>query len=325
MTETAVNAGAALATPVAGGWSATYLPGTTPAVIGGTMNSYNPSASQCNSDAVASGYFYDSNTPQNVYWEPLSTAAGIAPILTPLSAYANTHVSGGKPSIRWVACTHQMVFVGAAPPDAFGNVYEQVFLYDADTQIVQQLTFDPVDHAEAYMFKAPEFNDAYVVYTIVNGTAIDIYEQTGTGEDGSPTLQLVNEITSPDPAETYMTGTEPFINCTPVCATYIFMRLESAASYTSANGANGVAVAKIDPENPLFKILVPQAFAPSVQRIDLEYYVTPNGPYLYYDRSPVLHQSPFVFGNRYFIDMQLGAPSGPCVGSSAEGGLMPGC
>ena len=27
----------------------------------------------------------------------------------------------------------------------------------------------------------------------------------------------------------------------------------------------------------------------------------------------------------YFINMQFGAPSGSCVGSSAEGGLVAGC
>ena len=327
MPEAAPNAGAAFATQGPSGWSATFFPGTTPISIGGTMTTDNPSASQCNADPVALTYFYDTATPPNVYWEPLSSAAGTAPTLTPLSSYANVHVSGGKPSIRWVPCTHWMVFVGDAPPDASGNVYQQVFWYDIDSQAVQQLTVDAVNHGEAYLFQAPEFGDAYALYTIANGTEIDVYGQTGSAPNGAPTLEVVNRITSTDPAEPYIAGTEPFINCTPHCQTYVFMRLQSEASYGGSAGqnTNGVAVGAIDPIHPLFKILVPQAADPHIQRIDLEYFITANGPYLYYDRSTLTPGEPFVWGNRYYIDMQLGAPSGPCVGSSAEGGLLPGC
>jgi phage terminase large subunit-like protein len=327
LAQAPANAGTAFTTPVQGGSSPAYLPGAQPIPIGGTLTTYNPSGSQCNSDPVALTYFYDNQNPQNVYWEPVTTAPGTAPTLTPLSNYSNVHVSGGKPSIRWIACTHQLVFVGAAPPDASGNVYQQVFWYDIDTQVVQQLTFEPQNHEEAYMFKAPEFGDDYVIYTFANNLLLEVYVQTGTARNGAPMFTLANSIASPDPAEPYMQASEPFIHCTPACRSYVFMRLQSPASFSASAGSdtNGIGVAGIDPANPVFKVLIPEEATPNIQRIDLEYYITANGPYLYYSRTPITPGQPFSWGNRYYVDMGLGAPTGVCVGSSAEGGMAPGC
>jgi len=60
--------------------------------------------------------------------------------------------------------------------------------------------------------------------------------------------------------------------------------------------------------------------------VDPEYYITPNGPLLYYNRIvPETGSTNYKNEGEYFINMQLGAPAGNCVGSSAEGGLQPGC
>jgi hypothetical protein len=322
----AANAGAAFATPTASGWSANFFPGTAP-VDGGNNATVNPLASQCNTDPVPYAYFYGLAAPQNLFWEPVSTAPGTAPALTPFVGAYNVHRSAQKPSIRWVPCTHQLVYAGPAAPDESGVVYQQVFWYDTDTQVTQQLTFEPTDHAEAFVFEAPEFNDAYVLVTLSGNAQIEVYVDTGAGANGAPTFELANQIESTDPTEPFIAGTEPFIHCTPTCQTYIFMELRSPTSnQSSSQSANGVAVANISPTQPLFEILAPQAATPNIQRIDLEYYITANGPYLYYDRNVAASStSRFAWGNRYYIDMQLGAPTGPCVGSSAEGGMLPGC
>ena len=319
------NAAAAFATPVAGGWAANFFPGVLPVNSGGSAATFDPLASQCNGDPFALAYFYDSATPQDIFWEPVATTPGTAPTLTPFGAYS-TGVSAGKPAARWVPCTHQLVFVGSAPPVS-GTVYQQVFWYDTDTNVVQQLTVDATQHAEVFMFQAPEFNDAYVFYTIVNNLEIDIYQQSGVLSNGAPTFQRVNRITSTDPAEPYIAGTEAFINCTPACQSYIFMRLQSTVpGAISPNVPNGVAVTNINPAQPIFKVLATQTSTPTIQRMDLEYYITPNGPYLYYDRNTINSATTeFQYGGRYYIDMQLGLPSGICVGSSAEDGIVPGC
>ena len=324
----AANAGAAFASPFSGGWSVDFLPGAIGTTTGGgTINTVDPVGSQCNSDPIALTLFSDLSTPRNVLWEPTTNTPGTVPTVTPFGSYA-TGISGGKPSVRWIPCTRDIVFVGAAPPDASGNVYQQVFWYDIDTQAVQQLTVDQHRHTEAFIFQAPEFSDTHVLVTISDNVEIDVYEQTGVGSNGAPIFQLSNQITSTDSAEPYIIGLEPFINCTPICQTYVFMKLQSTVSNFSniTTVPNGLAIASINPAQPLFKILVPIAADPTIQRMDLEYYITVNGPYLYYDRNTISSPTTqFQQHGSYYIDMQLGAPSGPCVGSSAEGGMMPGC
>jgi hypothetical protein len=84
----------------------------------------------------------------------------------------------------------------------------------------------------------------------------------------------------------------------------------------------GLGVTNVDTANPMFKVLVPAATLPLTQRLDPEYFITANGPFAYYDNL-LVHTVTQPYQNQgfFFIDMQLGMPSGPCVGSSAEGGL----
>jgi hypothetical protein len=322
------NAGVAFATQSQSGWAAAFLPEAMGAVGSlPPMNTVLYQQSQCNSDPTAVTLFYDFATPTQVFWEPVTNAPGTSPTLTPFGAYA-TFISGDKPGARWVPCTHQLVFAGAAPPNASGNIYQQVFWYDTDTQVVQQLSVDPNQHLEAFLFQAPEFNDAYVLITISNGLAITIYQQTGSQANGAPTFQLINQITSPDPAEPYIYEIEPFINCTPTCQTYLFMKLQATAqtSTNTATVANGLAVTNINPAQPMFKILVPAGATPTIQRMNPKYFITAKGPYLYYSRNTISSSSTqFKSMGRWYIDMQLGIPSGTCVGSSGESGMMPGC
>jgi len=102
------------------------------------------------------------------------------------------------------------------------------------------------------------------------------------------------------------------------------MKLSPAAE-TQANRRqlpNGVAVTNINPAQPFFEIMIPYWATPTLQRTDLEYYITNLGAYLYYGISTV---TPFQVLGHYYVDMQLGLPSGNCVGSSAEDGMLAGC
>jgi hypothetical protein len=77
----------------------------------------------------------------------------------------------------------------------------------------------------------------------------------------------------------------------------------------------------------MFEILVSTDAPATRQRLDPEYFITPQGPYIYYNRIVPLQIGVSRYDNQgeWFIDMQLGAPSGNCVGSSAEGGMASGC
>ena len=78
----------------------------------------------------------------------------------------------------------------------------------------------------------------------------------------------------------------------------------------------------INPAKPFFEILAPSLATPAVKRMDLKYFITALGPAVYYDRILALTQTqPYTAQGIYLIFMQLGAPTGNCVGSTAEGGL----
>jgi len=318
---TAANAGVAFATPVQGSWTAEFFPGAF-GTADAPLNTVLPEASQCNRDPVAlTLYRRDGSKKKEMFWEQTSTAAGIAPNLTPFGRYADGITE------RWVPCTHQLVFVGSGAATD-GKFYGQVFWYDTDTNVVQQLTTDPADHKASFMFQAPEFGDQYVFFTLANDLTYQIYLQNGTAANGAPTFELINSISSPDPEETILSTPEPFINCTPQCQTYIFTTLGPASP--SGPSGDGLGVMNINPAAPLFKILVTANSTPLSHRADPEYFITSFGPVLYYERSTVAGAVPeggksSRHEGHWYIDMQLGAPSGPCVGSSAEGGMMPGC
>jgi hypothetical protein len=314
------NAGAAFATPVQGGWIASFFPGAL-GTDDAPINTALPEASQCNRDPVALTLYNRVNSKKKaMYWEQTSAVEGTAANLTPFGRYANGITE------RWIPCTHQLVFIGSGKATD-GKDYDQVFWYDTDTNVVQQLTDDPASHKASFMFQAPEFGDQYVFFTLANDFTYQVYLQNGTAANGAPTFALINSIISPDPEETVLSTPEPFINCTPQCQTYIFTTLGTTA--TGPTG-NGLGVMNINPAAPVFKILVAANTTPLSHRADPEYFITSFGPVLYYDRSAVTgdvsngdnsdrHQG------HWYIDMQLGAPSGPCVGSSAEGGMMPDC
>ena len=306
-------------------WTARYLPGAVNGGDGerGTNNSNLPEASQCNTDSLATVIYKNFASPLQLFTESVTSAVGTTPKLLPLPPGVTSNGIGE----RFVPCTHQMLFQASAPYGMSGQTVQQVFWYDWDSGTVEQLTTDPVNKYSGFMFKAPDFDDNYIFFTLANHNSIRVYEQSGVNADGSPAFTLVNSIVSPDPAEPYLNSPEPFINCTPTCTTYIFVTLASSNTQNGITQPNGVAVVALSPATPLFNILERAASFPARQRLDPEYFITPQGPYLYYNRIVPFQQGQSRYKNEgeWFIDMQLGAPSGSCVGSSAEDGLMPGC
>jgi hypothetical protein len=317
------NTGAAFATMVPGGWAYGFLPGAFAVPSDdGYNNTVLPEASQCLTDPVSLTIMKNLSTPQQMFTEPVSSEGGTAPTITPFGPFAN---GIGE---RWVPCTHWLTFQGTAPPTAHGNVVQQVFWYDVDTQVVQQLTFDPTTKQRALMFRAPDFNDNYVLVTLSKDEAVLIFEATTFASNGSPIFRLVKSIKSPDKKEKYIFDPKVFIHCTPTCQTYVAMGLASSPnSQKTQTVPNGLGLATISPTNSFFQVLVTNEG--TKQRLDPKYYITANGPYLYYDyinvQIPDSGTTTYKNEGIYYIDLQLGPPSGPCVGSSAEGGLLPGC
>ncbi len=319
---TAQYAGAAFATVVDGPSGPAWQVNFFPEAISPGNNTVLPQASQCNADQVSLAVFKKLSDPQEMFIEPVSTASGTKPQPTPFGSFASGLAE------RWIACTHQLTFQGNVTLEGH-SAFEQVFWYDSDSNIVQQLTFDPTTKARAVLFKAPDFPDSlgrakYVLMDLAqdeNGNStIQLYLQNGTATNGAPAFQLINTLRSPDPTQPYMYDPKAFIHCTPQCRTFIVMSLSSTRnSQQTETDANGLGVANIDPATPFFEVLASSA---KTQRFDPEYFITAFGPAVYYNRANVRTKTqPFQNLGIYFIDMQLGMPRGNCVGSSADGGL----
>jgi hypothetical protein len=332
-------AGAALAweTGNSGGsatWAYSFFPGT---YSPPQQNTVLPEASQCVSDTFATAVFENLLTPTQMYTETISTAAGTEPVLTPFGAIAN---GIGE---RFVACAHDanspypqstrwVTFQGDVTIG--NNVLQQVFWYDMDTGVYQQLTFDPTTKQRAVMFKAPDFPDAngnaqYVLMTVAADAQLEIFEQTGTNANGSPIMTLVNTIYSPDPGEPYMFDPKAFIHCTPKCVTYVVMGLGTVAeSQQTETEPNGLGVTTLNPNNPFFEVLVAANSTVTTgqiaQRLDPKVYITDAGPVVYYDLLTTLTATiPYNDLGIYLINMGLGQPQGNCVGWSAYDGPNP--
>jgi len=311
---TFTNAGVAFAGTANGTWSVAFLPGA----IGAGMNSVLPEGTMCNTDPLAYVLYANIASPQQQFTEPVSSAPGTAPTQTNFGSYSDDI---GE---RWVACTHWLTFQGDVTVGS--NTIQQVFWYNADTQTVQQVTTDNTTKSRALMFKAPELLGTpypYMMVMIASNNRIQVYQQTGVSSNGAPSFTLYNTIYSPDPTEPFLFDPKTFVHCTPTCHTYVAMGISHLKDpqFTQTE-ANGLAVTNIDAVNPLFKVLIPYSSTPLSQRQDPEYFITPNGAYLYYAELLVQTKTqPYQEIGFHFIDMQLGLPSGPCVGSSAEAGL----
>jgi len=308
-------AGAAMASQTDGVWSASFLPGAYTPIANNTVL---PEASQCNADPISQVVFTNLQTPAQMFTEDVSTS-GSFPALTPFGAYAN---GIGE---RWVPCTHWLTFQGTVTIGS--NTLQQVFLYNTDSQAVEQLTFDYTTKQRAEMFKAPEFlgqQYPYMLTTLAADSQIQIYRQNGWSAGGAPTFELYNTIYSPDPTQTFIFNPKQFIHCSPDCHTYIVMALSHTVnSQRTQSQPNGLAVANVDPQNPMFVVLASAASLPYTQRLDPEYFITANGPIVSYESLlTVTNTTPYESLGRYMINLRLGPPSGPCVGSSAERGLV---
>jgi hypothetical protein len=317
--------GAALATQIAASaWETGFLPG---AYAPNTINTVAPQPSQCPSDARAYAIFETLGDPgnpgQREFTEPVSRAAGTMPTQVPVSA------SGSSANDRWVPCTTALTFEAAVTTGT--QTSQQVFWYDRITQNVQQLTFDAASKQGAQLFRAPDYGGNYLLITVAANDTLQIYEQLNgaTYPSGAPVMTLLANFNSPDPVEPYFVEPQAFIHCTaeaPTCQTYLVVGLSEAPnSQETVTQPNGLALMSLNPAQQSFMIMAAAQSTPAAQRLNPAYFITSqNGPVLMYDRA--LTQSTtqrYLNQGMYQINLQLGAPSGPCVGSSASGGLNP--
>jgi hypothetical protein len=176
--------------------------------------------------------------------------------------------------VRFVANSRAVVFTAQSPVDQT----LQVFKYDIDTKVVEQLTFDNVGQkstSSVWMWPAPEYDNDYVFFVLVDygaSNALDIYRRMQDGGDSTAVWTKINSIVAPS---SQIGSPEPF---TFDGHSYVFMQL----TVNQDEYPTSIWLAGIDPANPFFRKLSDDS--QFRWRTDPEVFVTDEGPYIYYNR-----------------------------------------
>ncbi len=209
----------------------------------------------------------------------------------------------GSGSRRWVPGTHKIIFSGPAAPDSSGQVYQQVFLYDTDTDQLEQLTFDAATKWGAIMWRAPEFDNHYVFVTISNRSDITIWRLL---PDQPGANRWVNIKTVPMPESMpFAWSPEPFVYNGQ---SYVIFQVSSNFQVTDMSIPTQLAMTGIIPSISSFRMLTNDSSIRRV-RMDPEYYITADGPFVYYNRYvPSTSTRPVINDGVWRVDTKLGPP-----------------
>lgn len=205
---------------------------------------------------------------------------------------------------RWVTGTHKLFLTAPAPPDQNGVVYRQAFLYSADDGSLEQLTFDPTNKTSGFMWAAPEHNNKFLFFVRIGATEVDIYSLKNNN-GGSPTWQIVNRII-PTSDYPFVYSAEPFVY---EGKSYIFMSVSAQREGHNLSVTSQIAMTGIDPNEPSYRVLTSDVPLPRARR-DPEYYITSNGPYIYYNRYILSDGQPAKPEGVFRIETGLGPQQG---------------
>jgi hypothetical protein len=291
------TAGSGIATMAADGtWTGQIVAKATHAPLA-TLDLTDPSPAIDFQNATDQGFLWElANAPNTGKMVPWSTR-------------------GQGNSRRWVRGEHSIVFTTGANPVA-GVTWQQVFTYDTTLGQLTQLTFDPTNKEGAFMWRAPEFNNDYVFFTLINnGATIQVYHQQ-PDSNGNLTWTAVKTINMPSSLP-YIWSPEPFVFNGK---SYIFFQLSSYSGNQSFyfNVPTQIAMTGIDPGVDEFTWLTDTTDTAHV-RSNPQYYITPQGPWIFYNMMTIAtatrHQQPLGV---WYASANLGVPAGnPCDGTPA--------
>ena len=174
-----------------------------------------------------------------------------------------TQNTGGSP--RWVPGLRAIT---TAQPDANG-VYQAVRFW-IDTGVTEYLTSTPGDKNEVWMWQAPEFDNAWVFYEVINDSCLEMYKQNS---DGSTWTQFNRLCATDFTTFPFIVSPEPHVY---KGKSYIGMQL-SDKKYSSSQ----IWIAAIDPANPLVR-QVSATTTPEKVRSEPEWLATSSALYVYY-------------------------------------------
>jgi hypothetical protein len=260
-------AGIAKASAVNGSWSGGFLPN------GGKFHS--PIATLNRNDPYPLINFQDV-ADTVVYWSAMD-------VPTTQQLVPNSDRSAG--SRRFVSCSTcpdanpmKAIIFTAQPPGSPQGTYPQVFLYHTDTSVLEQLTSDNTSKMGAFMWRAPEYNNDYVFFTMVSRTNLVVYRNLAQ-PDGSMQWAPVATITAPTTLP-YIWSPEPFVYNG---RSFIFFQIGSSNLANDMSVPTQIAMSGIGPGPTNFRMLTNDSTIKRV-RMDPEVVFLDGGPSIYYNR-----------------------------------------
>jgi hypothetical protein len=259
--------------------------------VKGTQDRLNPGASLTLGDS-APRVAYANSDRSELYWRDMNAGSTESVVLTP-------YLPGTSVPRRWVEGTRDLILTAPAAPDATGAIHTQVFLFHSATGLMEQLTFDALDKVGAFMWSAPEFGGSTVFFTVAGGSRIDVYRQR-SGTVCCSSFDLINTIAMP-PDTPYLGTPGLFVHNG---ASWIFFW--ASADAKNESGPSRIGLTGIDPAHPSLRMLT-EITTPARSRRDPEYFITSNGPYIYYNRfAPAEPGGAMRNEGIYRVDTSLG-------------------
>jgi hypothetical protein len=213
-------------------------------------------------------------------------------------------LTGGN-SRRWVPGTRKIIFQGHLATDP--RLLDQVWLYDTDTKKREQLTFDSVTKAGGFMWRAPEYGNEYVFFTMANfRQELWVYRKL-RAPSGNMVWTVTKKIRAPKSAGLpYFWSPEVF---THNGRSYIFTQVSPSNKFFDKSIPTHLAITSIDPLKSDLRLLTNDTTKPRV-RLDPEFFITAKGPFIYYNRLvPANSTYPDGINDGVWrVDTRLGPP-----------------
>ncbi|MCO5978167.1 hypothetical protein [Ideonella oryzae] len=279
------TAGIGVATLVNGLW--------TPEMLDDSLQRISPIATLDQSNPAAMVQYQDVTKTQT-FWRLMADGTVEHPIA--VQGYS----AGAR---RWVPGTGKVILTGKAP-----SGYNQVFLFDTDSGQAQQLTNENGNVSGAMMWQAPEYNNEYVFFAVLNGKMLVVYRQLPDAS-GLPAWQVIQRSTLPT-GFPYVWSPEYFVHNG---RSYIFFQMNKTSIASNMSKPSQIGMVGILPDNSTLVNLTPDTTTSRV-RMDPEYYITAQGPFIYYNRYQLATSDTGpVPDGVWRVDTQLGPP---VIGSS---------
>jgi hypothetical protein len=148
----------------------------------------------------------------------------------------------------------------------------QAFYRELDSGVVEQLTADPGNKDEVWMWRAPEYGNELVFMTLVDQVELRVYRKIAAG-DGQLRWTAIYSRQAPDGNK--MFSPEPF---TYAGRSYVFMSQSARPNKFRSE----IWIANIDPAAPLYRRISDNTLLRT--RTDPEVFITDAGPMIYYNR-----------------------------------------